>query len=517
MTACLHADISQDHGMGEESMMSFIHEHLNCILEPFTRSVNDLHGVVNQLVLRAEEAASHGQQLQDQSKLLKLVQADMRATKQRLLDVKEGQEKQVQELNAQLVSVASDATEAKGHCLQLDQEHRQSRSFLWDVQQSNAAMEVELRRHAAELASDKVQQQLDAALRGLRADVSSLNRGQEEAMASLGSAQERVEKYKDEWDTFRENSGYQRRQEEMRMKELRGGVQNLERELLHTNAQLKGQAAQARSTHEDLSTLIRRHEQTMRMQVVQERQQQESNERQAAFEQRLELLKADIQNVMESLGLTEGAANLVETVQRLKESSAQHEDSLQLLCQESCDHAKNIHGLQLRADAADEAAGALQDEDKRIEESMLQSIEKLRNSFCVNEQRDQELFQEEVRARTKGDEECLAELKAQQKESTRLQDLLNKLGLGVDSCTNKVQSLEKKLASTEDQLSSLGGSMDLTQEYWKGLTRGIQETHRKVASTERVPLKSPRAEETQPQRGLGRGLPALTKTAGAGN
>ena len=34
----LQQEISQEHGMGESTMMAFIHEHLNSMLEPFTDS-----------------------------------------------------------------------------------------------------------------------------------------------------------------------------------------------------------------------------------------------------------------------------------------------------------------------------------------------------------------------------------------------------------------------------------------------------------------------------------------------
>ena len=38
----VHADISHEKGMGEETMMAFIHKHLNSILQPFADSVSVL-------------------------------------------------------------------------------------------------------------------------------------------------------------------------------------------------------------------------------------------------------------------------------------------------------------------------------------------------------------------------------------------------------------------------------------------------------------------------------------------
>jgi len=40
----VHAEISHERGMGEETMMAFIHKYLNSILQPFADSVDELNG-----------------------------------------------------------------------------------------------------------------------------------------------------------------------------------------------------------------------------------------------------------------------------------------------------------------------------------------------------------------------------------------------------------------------------------------------------------------------------------------
>ena len=42
----------------------------------------------------------------------------------------------------------------KDHAHQVDEEHRESRSFLWNLQQANAAMEVQIKRMEQELAAE---------------------------------------------------------------------------------------------------------------------------------------------------------------------------------------------------------------------------------------------------------------------------------------------------------------------------------------------------------------------------
>lgn len=48
----------------------------------------------------------------------------------------------------------------KAHANQVDDEHRQSRSFLWGVEQANAALDVQIKRMQQELAAEACPQYL---------------------------------------------------------------------------------------------------------------------------------------------------------------------------------------------------------------------------------------------------------------------------------------------------------------------------------------------------------------------
>eukprot|EP00913_Durusdinium_trenchii_P002601 g2407.t1 len=349
-------------------------------------------------------------------------------------------------------------------------------------------------------------------LESLQKEVHRLSSRHQEALESNSKFQARLEQQKecllflirqDAWETFLANHGRQRRQEELRMKDLRSEL---------------GEAKKGVGDGK----------------VVQERKQLESDERQATFVERLELLKADIQNVMDSLGLTEGAANLVETVNSLMQSSGEHAAGLQELRQRSDAHMAHLETLQSRADGAVKEAELLKQKDQEIEEIFLEKIEDLRNSMGLNEARPRGVSQgggcqDQGGCRVLGKAGAPRRgpgLRAQgfherrqviEGRCGRRCQPVAACGQTPESCSQTLRALEQKISGTQEQVSSLCGTAQkkflLRQEYWKGLTRGIQETHRKVALTERLPLKSPRpADGSQPPRGS---LPALTKTVGA--
>ncbi|CAE7247935.1 unnamed protein product [Symbiodinium natans] len=482
----VHADISHEKGMGEETMMAFIHKHLNSILQPFADSVDELNGVVSQM---AETFSGHERQLQDHSQTLKVMKADLKATKMSMLEVRENQQKQFADVDSQLTAAKKDAQKVKDDVFQLDRRHRESHSMMLDVKRINGAADLEVRRLAGELAKldDMVAKQVNIVLDPVRAEVARAAQGQCRTEESCRKSEERVQQQREELDTFLENHGRQRRQEELRIKAILKTIADLDHKLGQTNANLKQHVASAKGTSEELSILTRRHEQTMRMQVVQERQQQESNERQAVFTNRLEGLKADIQNVMESLGLTEGAANLVLTVERLKEASATHSASLNELHDLCNTQGESICALQQRADALQQADVVLQQEDMRLEASLGKRIQELHEDlqgFCQNEERDRDELKKETEIRARQHEDCMTRIRCHEEEIGRLSSQLKPLEAGLEMYKAKVQVLEGAGWRAEWNYGPDTGRLRLkhdrqrvfqklaSKEYWKGLTRG---------------------------------------------
>jgi len=334
-------------------------------------------------------------------------------------------------------------------------------------------------------------------------------------LQTLSKLEKQGSKNHEELETFAEGYRRQRRKDEKNFKDLGAAASTLSNKLEQTDTRARSSVVQIEALKTDLETLQRRLEQTMRMQTVQETQHKEFKAKFPVYEERLDLLKASIQNVMESLGLAEGAANLVETVQKLTSDVSSHDVRLEQLRQASELQEEEIKQTVKRIDPLEKIEAKLEKADQEIEEKLSKRLKTLEDMIHQNEKDDQterNKIESEIVARARAHAQYMEKFEKQAQEITKVCEFLRKLEGSVDSTDARVHILEEKTALTEETVSKLGGSMDLTQEYWKGLTKGFQETHRRVSvEKDLLPVKTPRAQAesaSSPQRG--KMLPALT-------
>merc|ERR1711862_775368 len=68
------------------------------------------------------------------------------------------------------------------------------------------------------------------------------------------------------------------------------------------------------------------------------------------------------------------------------------------------------------------------------------------------------------------------------------------MGQELKEAENRVKVLEVGLTNTNEMVSKLGLGLDLTQEYWSGLSKGFRDTHKSVAiDNEMLPAKGSHA------------------------
>jgi len=78
-----------------------------------------------------------------------------------------------------------------------------------------------------------------------------------------------------------------------------------------------------------------------------------------------------------------------------------------------------------------------------------------------------------------------------ERDREQVKKQLQKMGTAQQSAEGRLHSLENKIAALMDTVASLRGGVDLTHEYWKGLTKGVQKTHRSVLSEDEIFSKNP--------------------------
>lgn len=528
----LDAHVSEDSGMGADSMSSFIHRHLASILKPFAEQLDELRSVTDQLRQDLDDTTSrannNSQGVHETRAQIKSVRADLELSKRQADAVKEGHDSRLEELSNRCVMLRSDVQKITD----LEHQHHRTYSAVLDLQQANQATRLDVNRLISDMkdADGRLAEQYSTTLDKLQSEISGLDRSHQSMAQALTKIEKQEEKHRDDLDVFLEGHRRQRRRDEKTLKDTNASLASLSNRLDTLDARLKTQASYASAVKEDLSTLERRHGQTMRMQTVQERQQTESNERQASFKQQLEVARADLLNVMQILGLTEGSANLVESVKTLFKTTEDQGASLQEH-QRSTEQSLQSHQEQLtagvqRADELDGCLQEIQESRKQVEARIAERVQFVERLIQGNEEKSKEEFERmaaEAAEREKRDEQYVQKFEQQAAHNQRTSEQLQNLEGDLETTGVRVHRLEGRASSTEERVSKLGGSMDLTQEYWKGLTRGFHETHRRVAVdrdmlSPRTATQTPRgfaleSEQFSQKGAQGSMLPALTKTA----
>jgi len=519
----LPLEVSAENGFGEETMSSFIQSYLASILQPFADNVDALHRAVerldSRLVAEVQKTSSYPGQIQENALLTKQLTAELEKTNQHAGSAKVSHETALDELAKQISELRPPLMKVENDLAALDDRHRLTHTAVLDLQNEFNGTRLTIERLGLELGQvdEKLGQRVTADFKRLEANMANLERAQQATLQTLSKLEKQGAKNHDDLETFAEGHRRQRRKDEKSFKDLGIATSTLNNKLEQTDARAKSHVAGTEVLKTDIETLQRRLEQTMRMQTVQETQHKDFKAKFPAYEERLELLKASIQNVMESLGLVEGAANLVETVQKLTSAISSHGVSLQELRQASEHHDTEIEQTRQRVDPLEKIEAKLEKADRQIEERLSTRLDALEELLYQNEKDDKterDKIESEIAARARAHAQYMAKFDQQAQENVKVSEILQKLEGNIDKTDVRVHTLEGKAALTEEKVSKLGGSMDLTQEYWKGLTKGFQETHRKVTvEKDLLPVKTPRAEldhESIPQRG--NMLPALTKT-----
>lgn len=525
--------VSEDSGMGADSMSSFIHQHLASILQPFAEQLQEMRSMTDQIRQDLDDTTSrtskNSQGLQELPPVIKSLRADFELSKREAKAVQEGHDSKLEELGNRCVMLRSDVQKIT------DLEHRQhmTHAAVLDLQQLTQATRLDANRLISDMkdADGRLAEQYSATLDKLSAEVSGLDRSHQAMAQTLVKIEKQEEKQRDDLDVFLEGHKRQRRRDEKTLKDTNASLASLNNKLESFDARFKTQSSYASALKEDLETLERRHGQTMRMQTVQERQQQESNDRQASFKQQLELARADLLNVMQLLGLTEGSANLVESVKMLTERSEDQGVSLQELQRSMQSQEEQLAAGAQRADELDACLQEQQEARREVEERIAERVQFVERMIHGNEDKSKEEFERlaaEAAERVRQHEQMVQRLEEQASLNQRTSDQLQKVEGDLETTGVRVHKLEGRFPPIEERVSELGGNMDLTQEYWKGLTRGFQETHRRVAvdrdmlspSDRRVAVEHPRtprgfaleSEQISQKGGQSSMLPALAKT-----
>eukprot|EP00933_Yihiella_yeosuensis_P033570 TRINITY_DN27249_c0_g1_i1.p1 TRINITY_DN27249_c0_g1~~TRINITY_DN27249_c0_g1_i1.p1 ORF type:complete len:510 (-),score=109.55 TRINITY_DN27249_c0_g1_i1:147-1676(-) len=498
----LEMEVSAQHGEGEGSMTDFIHQHFASILKPFADHVerlgSEITSISNDLAVVGKRIAPLEGRLDESSDLINMLRRELDATRKQS-DMTE------RTLSAKLEQLERDRKVAIEEALQkreaqlrtLEDENRYTHSALLEFQEECTAKLNMIPRLEASVVevNTKIGTFDFSAVHRLMQETASLEAAHHSAMEDFHKAEKRAQQEHEDLLNFLEVGKVQRHEHEVRFKELQSAIDTVITGLKMSNEHSKSQDLRSKNMIDDIATLERRCIQASKAQTVQENTCKELSRQFKSLKEELDEKLKEIKDKLSHfdvvdeklLELAGMATNSISNIEKLDLTSKN-------LGQEIVQTNLQMSEIEPRIQKAFGEA-----EDRNT--SRFKKIEEL---LWANEQADQDERDKtatEAAARIQDKIEFLAKFDAQKTVNERMDELLQKLGVDLGATGDRVQSLETQLPPMQEELASLRTGIDLTQEYWKGLTKGFQKTHQTVAVDQ--DLLSPKVSKS-------RLLPSLT-------
>jgi len=252
----------------------------------------------------------------------------------------------------------------------------------------------------------------------------------------------------------------------------------LETQLRNTDKRLLGQAEQLKAAKSTASVLHARVDQLGKSQAVSENRYRDAKGEVVAIQNQVSELHTRTRSLT---GSDQGGGALQDTVQRLSDAMSNNEVSLRRVQEVAQRHGSQLQNVEGRAAALETSRDILKDSLQTLDNNLVRRIDVLESMLNSNDQIGR-LERERVLSSMQNLQQTLFNRLDSQAHSidTTGRDL-QRTCRDLDSTNARVEMLQSELAISANEVSKLQSTSDLTQEYWKGLTKGFRQSHRSVA------------------------------------
>jgi len=488
-------------------MTIFVQQHLAEILRPFAAHVAHLQAAASRLRADAEVAQlgidDHTTELSNHASLFKGLRRDVDATPPQL----DALRRELALARVEREALRQEAGRSAEQVRRADEQHRATADSLMELRQEVQGVHFTVGKLKTQLAGLEplVDRTVHAAVESLHGKHDALERAHSATARSLQDAAKFGEDTHKVLRRRGEVHGRKGKEHGTRLDHLDTGAAKLEVFMRNDRELVQGEAAKLEGTKASVARLQNRVDQTLRAQTTFENWQKETTPKVKELLTNVGLVTMKVDNLLVNLGATESKA-----LRRFVDDIAGLEEAVGKQLQALGDLGRNVEGHAQRLQTNEERLETLRDTDGRIRN--------LADALGRSEEKDRlekEGREREAEAEKKLVADRLDALSAGLASADeRLQTQLPPLREGLDAACQRVQGVEQTLSSTGDQVTKLSGSLDLTQEYWKGLTRGFRETHRSVAvDQELIPAPPPVPASSSARRPAGAGLYAAASPA----
>eukprot|EP00418_Pyrodinium_bahamense_P016021 CAMPEP_0179107146 /NCGR_PEP_ID=MMETSP0796-20121207/49855_1 /TAXON_ID=73915 /ORGANISM="Pyrodinium bahamense, Strain pbaha01" /LENGTH=525 /DNA_ID=CAMNT_0020805199 /DNA_START=8 /DNA_END=1582 /DNA_ORIENTATION=+ len=507
----LNVEVSEQNGLGEDSMMTFIRMHLASIFQPFADRVDELRKQLEEFqATYAESESRTSAKLSDHAVRMKGLREELETVSQHV------EEAQAEAAKVADLEVAVQRTQSEINALNDRQRAVQATAF--ELQHETKANAQQLTRVQAELAlaDSQIARNLDETAQRQHAELSAVGAVHQSTARTLETAVKFGEDTRQELQKIAAAAERRARADEAALAQLRTTLASLETSLGTTEHRLQEQVEKLKAAKAQSATLQTRVEQTARSQTVLETRQKDTADDVAGVKRHLADVDEQLGRLSEVVGAGDDGAGgrLEEELQKLGGLFG----AMRQLSERLDGTVATVSGLDRTTQLQDERLSAGETRAARLEASGAKlhqdAIDQLdkrtskRFSGMEGLLGQQEHSQKQERDRASAEHAAFQKavfdrLDTQARDIARAHDGLTQNTRRLEVAGGRLENLQGDLTLTNDSLTKLRSTMDLTQEYWKGLTKGLRQTHRSIAVDNEL---------FSGREGHATTLPALTKT-----
>jgi len=525
-------------------MNAFIKKHLAEILRPFAEHVDELHQSVDKLtddLANTENKATHAhEKLEAQQKQLHATRSDLDKTNNMALATKAGLEK----TNAEKALLEAEHSETKQQLTKTHNRLFEAIAHLDKLQHGLDETNTKLGRTQLSLSNTQkhISQDLEPKLNSHEEELIKLDSSLAATSKLLAATKRFSEDSHDEFKAHVEAREKLNRKDRERFENIDDKIAHMSTMMTETINRLNTHANHLRTTNAAIRPLQEKVEALARKAEITDRINKDQSATDARQQEEIDVIAKDLAFLMAKFADTDPNFNVYEEIKLLKVNLGKtnthlgdvedavnganakmplHERRLQIL--EQC---KEHHGQQLsqiqktigvdnkeipKPPPLPSAPVAVQPVAAPQPESLPKRIAREGPSIMAGRPAGRSIMTSKFQ-----DVVAQASIKEKQKQyKERLDQHSNEMGktnasLGetqkelAEKVGPRMRTMENHIMTLTKDVNDLKLGMDLTEEYWKGLSRGFRETHKGVA-IDRELVGTPRA-------GSSTRLPALAKT-----
>lgn len=495
MDCDLSVTVSKRAGEGEDTMTSFIQQHIASILQPFADHLDELHRAVNVLTndvldhvtMGSENKTDLMRQHMEIAGLRRELHGNIQNTEdiQALLVTMKAENVQLQTDHGVIAS-RLESVDKRLHCSDVKVEtlelgHRKTDRVVALVKASQEATDANIANN------------LQPALKHQSMELQSLCDAHRSTSSMLAETSAHSEAMLERFEASLKRSEEQNRRDKASFEQIDKTMTGLKSSLGPMDVRLTEQSDLVGSVSETVLTLRVGSNQLESMQLILQKHLDSISTNLADQVERAHTQQVIVSELVERIDDMQQKQD-IGAVTKLKEAVSKHEVDIGLLktLTEQYSGVLQTHDSHTRALVAGHSS--LVERIKKVEVCIGDSDDggnprakspgsrwgSVRDNMdsLVPLSVERAVKQWSIAA---GQQNSMARIDAQTSELVRTKSALDTTSSGLVATENRVKELEVQLDRTNKVIQTLEASTDLSQEYWSGLGRGLRQTHKAIA------------------------------------